>query len=203
MQMAITPIQVSSISAGALLGTAGTAQLIQSINDSLSGASFYDSAQDTFRDIRNSFITNIVQPIQQAAQKVSNLVITLTNPDTIRPLITNDAFLVVPPSMYEAIVMYPPLRHLLEQGRIAGFGFDPEYLPKEDVWGRLISNGVVENVLDNVDADGKIWFTYEFHSTDPIVSFEELDAVEETRAHIDWILANTYLDPTDINEERG
>jgi hypothetical protein len=203
MDMAITPIRVSSISAGALLGTAGTAQLVQTINESLSGASFYDSARDTFRDIRNSILDTIIRPLQQAATTVSNVVIALMNPDVIRPLIEIAHFKTIPPCMYEPIVMYAPLRSLLEQGRISGFGFDPEYLPKEDVWGRLLANGVVAGVLDNVDANGDVWLNYEFHSTDPNPSFEELDAVEATRAHIDWILSNTMLDPTDVEEERG
>lgn len=204
MQMApITPINVGSISAGALLGTTGTAQLVQSINESLGGSSFFGSVNDTFRDIRNSFVENIVRPIQQAAEAVSGVVIALMNPDVIRPLVKAEHFKTIPPCMYEPIIMFAPVKTLLEQGRISGFGFDPEFLPEEDVWGRLIENGTVRDLARNVDADGYITFNYEFRSTDPHASFEELDAVEQTRAHIEYLLQNTMVDPTDYPEERG
>jgi hypothetical protein len=196
-------LSVGSISAGALLGTTGTAELVRSINDSLGGSSLIAAAQDQFRDIRNSFVENVLRPIQMSRAANLQRVNILMNPDVIRPLIDPIDFSAVPPCMWEAIVMHPPVRALLEQGRIAGFGFDPDNLPKEDTWGRLINNGVCENVLDAVDAEGKVWLSWEFHSTDPVVSFDELDAVELTRRSIDQMLSSTRFDPTDMPEERG
>ena len=129
----------------------------------------------------------------QFAQKVNILM----NPDIFRPLLTQEDFAAVPPCMYEAIVMHPPVKELLKQGRISGFGFDPDFLPEEDVFGRLINNGVCKDVLGSADENGKVTLTWEFHSTDPELSFGELDAIEATRDAIEKLLENTQYDPTD------
>lgn len=194
---------VGNISAGALLGTSGTSDIIASINESLSGSSFVSSIKDTAYELRNSFIDRVVRPIQTGVAKITQLANVLMNPDAIRPLTDIIDFQAIPPMMYESIIMFPPVRSLLEQGRISGFGFDPDYLPEEDVWGRLLRNGTCEDILTSADKDGAIWLTYEFDSTDPNYTFEELDAVGKTRQAILRILETTQLDPTDIQEERG
>ncbi len=53
------------------------------------------------------------------------------------------------------------------------------------------------------DADGYIEFNYEWCSTDPRVSIDELDAIERTRNYMDKILATTDFDPTDFPNSRG
>ena len=197
------PFNVGSISAGALLGTTGTSELIASINESLMGSNFVSNIKDTFHEIRNSFFENVIKPIQKGKNEVIQLANVLMNPDVIRPLIDIIDFKAIPPVMYEPIIMFPPVRTLLEQGRINGFGFDPDFLPQEDVWGRLINNGVCEDVLSNVDENGEVWLSWEFQSTDPDHTLEELDAIDLTRQAILRILETTDLDPTDISEERG
>lgn len=203
MFAATAPTSMGSISAGALLGTTGTSELVSSINSSLGGSNFLSGLSQTFHDIRNSFMENVIRPIQMGRQAISKRVNLLLNPDVIRPLIEEADFRSVPPSMFLPIVMYPPVRSLLEQGRISGFGFDPDNLPEEDVYGRLINNGTVDDVLGAADKDGQVWFTWEWWSTDPDLSFDELGAIERTREAISQILANTLFDPTDYPEERG
>lgn len=197
-----SPFSVGSITAGALLGTTGSAELVDSINASLGGSMFSDT-MNAFRDIRNSFVETVIRPIQMGYNAVSQLANVLMNPDVIRPLITEADFKAVPPCMYEAIVMFPPVRSLLTQGRISGFGFDPEFLPEEDVWGRLIENGTCHDVLSSADENGDVWLEWHYKSTDPDVTVDELEAVEATRNSIRRILDTTRFDPTDYPEERG
>ena len=199
----ITSLSVGTVSAGSLLGTSGTAALLSSINESLGGSSFFGSVQDTYRDIRNSFVENIIRPIQQATLTMQNVVNILMNPDTIRPLTNGEDLKAIPPCMYEPIIMFPPVRTLLEQGRISGFGYDPEHLPKEDTFGRIIGNGCVFDVLSNVQEDGNVYLDYEWRSDDPVLSFEEMDSIQVTRDFISNLLATTNLDPTDYPEQRG
>lgn len=203
----VSPISVGSINTGALLGTSGTAALLDSINESLGGSSFFGSAQDTFRDLRASFITSFIQPIKQAIRSVSNVITTLLRPDEFRPLTEPDHLKIIPPCMYEPIIMHPPVLALLKQGRISGFGFDPDYLSQEDVWGRLIENGVVRDVLAavqiNEEGEQFVEVSHYWLSTDPETTDEQLDAVERTRALIDHVLSTTLYDPTDFPEERG
>lgn len=199
----LTSVSLGAVSAGSLLGTAGTNALINSINESIGGSSFFGSIQDTYRDIRNSFIENIVRPIQQATTAMANVVNILMNPDVIRPIIEEDQLRAIPPCMQEPIIMFPPLRKLLEQGRITGFGYDPEHLPKEDTYGRLIDNGVCHDILRSVDAENEITLDYHWESTDPALSFEEMDAISDTRAFIMHLLEHTCYDPTDYPSDRG
>lgn len=193
-----SPFSVGSISAGALLGTTGTAELVRSINDSLGGGGLISSAEDIRS--RNNFIAQVLQPIQMGRMEVMHRVNVLMNPDIIRPLRVYEDFAAIPPSMYEAIIMFPPVKILLEQGRISGFGFDPEYLPEEDVWGRLISNGTCE---ETPDADGKRWMSWTWRSSDPKATFEDIENVEITRQSIEHLINTTRWDPTDWKEERG
>lgn len=199
----IQSLSVGTVSAGSLLGTSGTQALINSINDSLGSSSFFGSVHDAYRDIRNSFMENIVRPIQQATQVMQSAVNILLNPDIYRPLTNSEDLRAIPPCMFEPILMHPPVRSLLEQGRISGFGYDPRYLPQEDVYGRLINNGCVNGVLDHIEADGGVDLYYEWRSDDPQLGFDEIEALEQTRRFIDELLATTNLDPTDVTEERG
>lgn len=204
-----TSMSAGAVSAGALLGTAGTNALLASINDSLGGSSFFGTVQDTYRVIQNSFVENIVRPIQQATATMANVVNILMNPDSIRPIVEQDQLKAIPPCMQEPIIMFPPVRALLEQGRISGFGYNPEYLPKEDVWGRLIENGVCRDVVRSATTDDEgrnepvVFLDYHWESTDPAPSYEELDAVEMTRDFILNLLENTTIDPTDYPFDRG
>lgn len=199
MQMS-SPFSVGSVSAGALLGTTGTADLVRSINESLGGSGLISTVSSAASKGRNLFIENVLRPIQRGRAEVMQRVNILMNPDVIRPLIADADFAAIPPCMYEAIVMYPPVRKLLEQGRISGFGFDPDWLPKEDTFGRLIANGTCEEIPD---VDGKRWMTWEWHSGDPKVSESDLDAIEITRQNIERLINTTRIDPTDFPNDRG
>ena len=194
---------LSGISAGALLGTAGTAALIDSINDSLGGSKYFGTSRDPFSDIHNAFVENFVKPIQYNTTKLTNLMNIVLNPDVIRAITSEDQLAAIPPCMQESIVMYPPVRQLLTEGRIYGFGYDPAWLPEEDVWGRLINNGVCDGVLEAFARDGKVTVVSEWHSTDPKCSQDEIDLVEKTREFIHSILTTTKYDPTDYPELRG
>lgn len=203
MYISDNPFMAGNISPGVLLGTTGSSGLIASINESLGGSSFFKEVRDKFTEIRDSFIQKAVLPLQIGAQAVIRTVNILVNPDVIRPLVEEADFKAVPPCMYEPIIMFPPLKNLFIEGRVSGFGFNQEDLPDEDVWGRLISNGTCEDVLAAAGPDGKVMLEWEFCSTDPKVSIEELDAVENTRHAILKMLNTTRYDPTDYPEERG
>lgn len=204
MYAAASSMSGRSISPGALLGTTGTAELVRSINESLGGSNLIPAAHHaSMRGIRESFVREVLMPIQRGRDSVVQQVNILMNPDVIRPLIDPVDFSSVPPCMYIPIVMYPPVLNLLKQGRISGFGFDPDNLPDEDVHGRLINNGTCDDVQAAYEKHGELVLESVFYSTDPKLTFEELDALEETRESIDYILDNTRFDPTDYPSDRG
>lgn len=189
---------------GALLGAPGSAALHQAINESLGSTTFFGSIQDIYSDVHNVYLNTMIAPLRQTVSMVSDAANVLFNPDVFRPLVTLDAFEAIPACMQLPIVMYEPVRKLLGQGRIGGFGFDPDWLPTEDVYGRLINNGHVEDVLAAPELEkGYAPLYYEWHSDDPDLDPDELDAIRETRRFIDYMLMHTACDPTNISSERG
>jgi hypothetical protein len=205
MLFAGAPITTSAMpSIGSLLGSTGSRALIQNINDTLGSSTYFGTARDAYSAIHNAFIENIIIPIKQTAAKILDTTALYFNPDIIKALFTLDDFKRVPPSMQESIVLFQPVRELLEQGRVTGWGFNPEWLPAEDVYDRLINNGRVPDVLKaEKDEQGRITFTTRHVSTDPVLTHEQIEAIEETRLSILKILRDTPYDPTDIRNERG
>ena len=198
------PIMVGDIpSPAALLGTRGSAQLLQTINDSLGNSTFFGSAQDIYRSASNAFIQNIVQPIREMGNLLRHASRTLLNPDEYRALETRDDFIYAPPCMQLPIVMYAPMRKLLEQGRISGYGYDVDNLPDEDVYGRLCNNGMVPDVLEACGENDTCELLYEWHDSDPDLSIDELAAIARTREAIDHVLDQMTWDPTSPTSDRG
>lgn len=182
---------------GALLGTQGTRDIIDRINSSMNmGQEFFGSVNDLFQKGRSVFMQSTIEPIRNITYNLTQTANKILKNDVIIPLKKEKDFTFVPPCMQEPIIMYEPVRKLFEQGRVSGFGFDPDNLPEEDVWGRLINNGVVESVFESMDDDGRVELNYTWYVSDPDPSFEELDYVETTRHAIDKMLANTDFDPT-------
>ena len=204
MSQVIRLSALSMPSPGALLGTRGSQSVMEHINAGLQGSAFIGSIYDKFASTRNHFIENIVKPIRDASAAISNTITSMMNPDVIRPLTKVEDLSYIPPSMYLPIVMYEPVKALLQEGRISGFGFEYEHLPKEDVYGRLINNGTINDVLRAPkDEDGIIYSESLYVSTDPNLSDDELTSIEDTRSFLFRLLGETNVDPTDPDNERG
>lgn len=188
-------------SASALLGTAAGPEILHEIN-SRTGATFIGTRYDM---VDNAFMQNVVMPTRQAMAIGSHTAAVLVNPDTIVALDTIEKFSEVPSSMFLPILTYGPVRRLLARGRVDGWGIDADRLPEEDVYGRLIDNGRIDDLMTHAmtSDDGDITFEYTFCSEDPDLSFDDLDKIEVTRKTIDRILADTELDPTNITAVRG
>lgn len=190
----------SAIDAGALLGTTGRQELINSINARCGGSSFFGSEQNPYRDQYFSFMSKIVAPLRQAKEKLlvaSNLLYKVDSYRAIDSLAELEKG--IPPCMHMGIITYPPIRQMLEEERIDGFGIKPEHLPDEDVYGRLINNGRVE-LYDGFSTTGEFTTVEKICSLDPEMTPEELDALEVTRQFIDQFISDEdtrYMDFTD------
>jgi hypothetical protein len=198
-------IRASSIPPpSALLGTSGSARLIQAINDSTGATSYFGTESDPYRHISRQYMERYVEPARAAREQFTQLATKLFNPDVFRPLLTQDDFRSVPPCMHMSVLLHPDMRRLLEQGRISGWGYDPEHLPDEDMYGRMLRNGVADfSDPGSFNEDDYVVFNYEWDSTDPDLTEEELDAIGATREAIDTILKSFDYDPTMPDEDRG
>jgi hypothetical protein len=159
---------------------------------------------DEFNHMRTEFFDRYVRPMDRVSLDISKTVNALLNPDQFRILSSVEDFQSIPPCMELAITFFPPVRKLLEEGRISGFGYAPDSLQEDDVYGRLISNFTCEDVAVASDDNGY----YDVHavqmSDDPDMSDDELYAIHKTREYIlNKLLAETDRDPTDISMSRG
>lgn len=184
-----------------LVGTVGTTNLLSTINTELNNSDFFGSINDLMSRARESFVTNIIQPIRAVGNTVKNLVNIVDYDERYIPITNEELMQRVPACMFEPILFYKPIRKMFNEGRIFGFGY--EYVPTEDCYERLINNGNVEDVRAAMDKEQFVEFKYEFQSDDPDLTFDELESIRETREYIDWVLEHTDYDPTDYPNTRG
>ena len=200
----IMHIQAASLpSPGALLGTQTSPSVMDQINIGLHGSTVLQAVSDAYKSTHNYFIENVIKPMRTVGDAIANKIVTVMKPDVIRPIVTEEDLKYIPASMHLPIIMYQPVRELLEQGRISGFGYNPDHLPKEDVYDRLINNGTVHDVSAVIDDEGRIPFEWEFKSTDPILSDDELNHIEATREFMLKLINTSDIDMTDAPFDRG
>lgn len=199
-ELPITP------SMGSLIGTAATTSVLDEINSAYNtqGGVIFGQQGDPYADRYNALKSKIVNELRISENIIREVYTDLENPYKIRPITTEEGLRFTPISMQLPIIMHEPVRKLFIQGRLQGYGFDKEFLPEEDVFGRLINNGSAdlssyarENKLDTDE------FTWEWKMSDPDLSYEELDNIEVTRAFITkWLEQElsedgSMRDPTD------
>jgi hypothetical protein len=191
-------------SLGALVGTITSAPIIEAFNQrwgSTQGVIF-GQASDPYRDNYqnlNVLLQNVIIPTQQ---QVIELETEIVSP-SLKPILCAGDLAEVSDAMKEPILLFKPVRELFEADRIHGFGYNKAYLPKEDVYGRLIDNGTSEYVRgeDIPEVVAEHW------SIDPDLSEADLDAIHETRLFLQrWIDEQMgpdgdMLDPTDIENQ--
>lgn len=190
-------------SGGALLGTMSGKDVISSINAQLnaSGYSYFGSERDLFRAQTSPFIQNIIIPIQQTALELKTTTVKLSRQDQIIPLSKPEDFSWVPPSMHWPIVLYQPIRELLEDGRVEGFGINPDWLPEENCYERILKSGTWTD--EDFAEDGTFTIRFEWDADDPELTDDEKDAIRTTYSAIDEMLENSSKDPTNYPLSRG
>lgn len=187
---------------GRLVGSIGSDNLLRSINDEMNAGGFFGGASDFLADSRRQFVETFVQPFREIGNAVRSLVGHMDYDDTIIPIVSEEQLPNIPLCMHFPILQYEPVRKLFEEGRIFGFGYD--YVPEDDPYGRLINNGTVPDVLEAMDDEGEFELNYEFLSTDPDLSFDELESIEETRLWLEKYMKESNKDFTDpLLNERG
>jgi hypothetical protein len=129
----------------------------------------------------------------------------------IKPIVEEEHLYAVPACMREHILTYAPIRTYHEQGMIDGWGISPSILPSEDVIARLYNNnGLWAPTYNFVESEGKTvakpvypeFIEWTVKSTDPIITWEELETIHDSRIFIDKFLQEQLgpngdkLDPT-------
>lgn len=182
-------------SLGAMIGSTHSSEVLERLNMASGGGVIFGQPGDPIRD-RYQFLTSVLMDNLNLADEVMTRTRqVIAEPQKMIPITSAEAVQTMPPCMQIPFVMYEPIRTLLQDGRIYGFGIDPRFLPDEDVHGRLIANGKVST--------GDKELVWEWRTDDPKLTDEDLEAIEQTRGWIDrWLVAEmqpggTYRDPTD------
>lgn len=179
-------LNTNILSLGSLLGSSGQQDLINNINARSGGGSFFGSINDPFRTGFQTFMNTVIEPIRQSRDILAQTVNNLMLPDQFRPITSMEELKKgVPPCMQLPIVYYAPIRQMLEEERIDGFGIDPSTLEEEDPYASLISSGHVEIHSSTLDKDGNIEIAWMQKTTDPDLSIREIDILAMTREYID------------------
>lgn len=206
--MYIAPLAEALItpSLGSLLGTSATSDVLSYLNNQYGNHNgvIFGQAGDPLADRFNNLMTLVQTQLVDTNRMVQQTTLAVSNPLQIQAITSEEQLYNTPVSMQLPILMYQPIRELFEQDRIYGYGFCKENLPQEDVFGRLIDNGKV-TLNKNFYADGKIpdYMVEEWVTTDPNLTFDELDAIEETREWVEKYLRDQMReggemrDPTD------
>ena len=174
-------------SLSSLLGTNASSDVLTYLNNQYGsqGGVIFGQPGDPLADSFNNLMNVVTQQLVQTDQIVQDTVTAVEQPYMIRAITSEEQLYHTPVSMQLPILMYAPVRKLFEEDRIYGYGYDKTCLPDEDVFGRLIDNGSVVFNPDHYE-DKKIpeYITEEWKTDDPILSEEELEDIEKTRAFV-------------------
>lgn len=199
-------LDTNLVNLSSLLGVRGHQEVLQHINQN-AGGSYYGSESDPFRQGFQTFMNQVVEPIRQASVKISNVINNFVIKDEIK-CIDNVKILAkgIPPKMQLPIIYYEPVRTMLDDGAIDGFGIDPSKLAKDDPYADMCKSGVVDITTDTVNDKGEYEVEFIWNSDDPDLTPEEIMNITLTREFIDKFLKDEttkYLDPTNYPELHG
>ncbi len=184
-------LDTNLLSLGAILGTSGSSELISNINQRCGSGSFFGSMEDPFRTGYQAFMTKIVEPIRHVQQTLFSTAKSLFHKDVYRPIDSRKELEKgIPPCMQLGIVYYAPIRRMLEEESIDGFGIDIKTLREDDPFEPVLNSDYVELHSDVLRGKGDFdMFHYEY-SDSPELSDEEIVALRKTREYIDRFIVD-------------
>lgn len=198
-------INTNMYSLGSLLGGSTNQEILNQINRR--AANFFGSAMDPLRDGFHNFMTKVVEPVRQASQAIGRITSNLFMSDEFRPITSiKELKRGIPPCMHKPIVYFAPIRNLLNEDRIDGFGIDPKTLEVDDPYEDMCNSGKIEFNSKDLDADGCIVRKIIHNSDDPDLTPEEVLALSDTRDFLAEFLEDEktkHIDPTDYPRLHG
>jgi hypothetical protein len=202
----------STPSIGAILGTAGNAAVIDMINSSSGFTTYFGTASDPFAEGYKHFKKHVIEPIKSGVRALKEASAALFNSNRIRPITSVEELSKgIPTCMYDVFALHESVKDMILQGRVDGFGLNHDYVKeRENYWKRLaVDNGsaIIGYEKDNkMTVNDKMELKWEWHSSDPDYTIDDLDGVEQTIRFIAEFYSNDEtkkLDITDYPNEHG
>lgn len=201
MQISHMSLDTNILSLGAILGQSSSQSLINSINARCGGGSFFNTNNDPFRTGFEHFMQQVVNPIRNVGITLANTAKQIFQQDVMRPITTpKELERGIPPAMQLPIIYYPPIRQMLDEERIDGFGIDPATLEDEDPYATVLESDFVELHSTTVNAKGEFTMHHWEKSTDPELTEEEKMAIRLTREYIDIFMNDPETQSLDFTD---
>lgn len=190
------------IDMGAIFGSSSPTALLDQLNRQSGASVIFGSQTDPFQQGFASFNQQIIRPLNESSgidSALASITNKIMNNDVMIPINTAEQLKSIPPSMHMPIVYFPPIRALLEDGKIDGFGIDPKDLNPEDSYANVVESGYVEFTSEDIDKDGHLPIVFKSSTLDPELSDEEIEAIRITRRFLEEFLNDpdtSFIDPT-------
>ena len=190
----------------ALFAGGGSQAVVDRFNQEWSGSGgvIFGQAGDPRASQFNKFQEAVTLMHQRTTELICTTDDFIRDSNKIRRVTEESHFNAIPVVMQVPILTYPPIRKMFEAGRLDGWGIDPVILPSEDIIGRLIANGHVEETLNEEGAlEMPEHFEWTWVSTDPDLEVEEIEMLDESRLFVDAFIREQLgpegemKDPTD------
>lgn len=188
------------MSYSSIMGSTGSQELIAKINAAAGTGTHFDTDDDPFRSDFAYFKEHVVEPIRATSRRVASVAERLIQLDAMRPLVTADDLKAIPPSMHLPIVYFKPIRKMLEEERIDGFGIDAKNLDDEDPYELPCASGYVTFDSETLAKNGGKLTIHRYETShDPELTHDEIVAIRETREFLNEFVqddATSHFDPT-------
>lgn len=196
MQPAIITSAAMPINVGQLIRATSVRGIANKISGICSNSVVFSKENPIFTNYQR-LKELVLRPAERVVTDISNAIKMFEGSPSVYTPITSvkDLNVNLQRPMQEAILTYPPVRELLVNNRISGYGINNEDLPCDDPWGRIINNGLA--------TQEQPYCEYKHHSYDPVYEAEDVIKVEDTRWFISEFLDEQLapdgdeLDPTD------
>lgn len=203
MQISTMSLDSSILDLGALLGTNGSDTLIRNINQRCGNQNFFGSEDDPFREGFRNFMHEIVQPLRDMGRAIEKATAKIFDRDQYTPIVSRNDLKHIPPCMHLPLIYSHPLRKLLEEERIDGWGINPKDLEEEDPYERCLNSGAeIHSSTLSKDGEYELHIALEGNDEDPayIANPSDRAIVRSAREYIKMFLEDPetkHLDPTD------
>lgn len=165
---------------------------------------YFGSKDDRYYQVFADVVGRHARNMKLAMGNIRDALADMSTDDIIRPCITQKSLRNLPPSMYEAVLSLPSLYYYFRRHRVQGWGeLTPEDIePKVRQYRRLIDfNGRLS--MEPKDKEKEQKFHYTWTTDDPCLTAQQIYDIRRTREYVESILAETELDPTDLDEVRS
>lgn len=184
-------LNTNLLSLGAILGTSGSSELIAGINQRCGSGSFFGSMEDPFRTGYQAFMTKIVEPIRQVQQTLFSTAKTLFHRDVYRAIDSREELEKgIPPCMQLGIIYYAPMRRMLEEESIDGFGIDVKTLRDDDPFEPVLNSDFAEVHSSVLRGKGEFDMVHHEYTDSPELDYDQIVALRATREYIDRFIVD-------------